>query len=69
MLSFSLLLLVFYIRASLCELPLLDRNSVLDLQVRPFGLLMRRSLIDSLLQSHRGGRGETVESTLPSFAW
>ncbi|PBL00918.1 PLC-like phosphodiesterase [Armillaria gallica] len=30
---------------------------------------MRRSLIDSLLQSHRGGRGETVESTLPSFAW
>ncbi|KAK0233313.1 PLC-like phosphodiesterase [Armillaria fumosa] len=54
MLSFSLLLLGFYIRASLCVtvLPVLDRNSkVLD------------------LQSHRGGRGETVESTLPSFAW
>ncbi|KAK0198534.1 PLC-like phosphodiesterase [Armillaria mellea] len=52
MLSFSLLLLGFYIRPSLCALPLLDRDSkVLD------------------LQAHRGGRGETVESTLPSFAW
>ncbi|KAK0465253.1 PLC-like phosphodiesterase [Desarmillaria tabescens] len=52
MLWFSLLLLSFQIRSSLCALPLRDQNpTVFD------------------LQSHRGGRGETVESTLPSFAW
>ncbi|KAJ8091681.1 hypothetical protein PM082_020916 [Marasmius tenuissimus] len=47
---------------------------VLMLSAAAWGLPVRRNNLNSDqipfdVQGHRGGRGETVESTLPSFAW
>lgn len=45
-------------------------GEIYDIQVCRFTSLIRSLLnIFNDAQAHRGGRGNTVENTLPSFAW
>ena len=44
-------------------------NRFFDIQVRKWTCIALCLVADIGYQAHRGGRANTIESTLPSFAW
>lgn len=61
---------VFFVLASPAQETFVVSNKPYDIQVRFFLFSLTSARFSrSPAQAHRGGRGNTVESTLPSFGW
>lgn len=66
----SAFLEVSVVQAKLAQQTFISNNKPYDVQVCISSLTASIRLTqDTPQQAHRGGRGNTVESTLPSFAW